>query len=101
MQRECNVVSFGELTRCIRLEKKEMNYTKIQNRRCRRSVQLLNIVDVESDLHKRLLPSQHVLQQIPRVFTTQYFNSSYMNLTLETFKLDKNKEMCQIKPKEE
>jgi hypothetical protein len=47
----------------------------------------------------RGLPSQPILQQIPQVFTN--FNSLNMNLSLETFKLDENREMCQIKPKKE
>ena len=61
-------------------------------------MQLLNNVDVEKDLsHKSVLPSQPVLQQIPQVFTKQYFN---YEPRFGDFELDDNREMCQIKPKE-
>jgi hypothetical protein len=59
----------------------------------------LNNVNVEKDLrHKSVLPSQPVLQQIPQVFTKQYFN---YEPRFGDFELDNNREMCQIKPKEE
>jgi hypothetical protein len=61
MQRECNVDVFGELTLCSKLEK-EKQY--IYNRRWRQSVQLFKNGDVEIDLNKWVLPSQHILQQI-------------------------------------
>ena len=98
MQRECNVVAFGELALHTRHGKKRQVTSKIQNRRCRLSVQLLNNVNVENDLlHKRVLPSQPVLQQIPQVFTKQYFNSSNMNLALETLNLTRIERCVTIK----
>ena len=45
MQHECNGVTFGELALCTRLKKRQIT-SKIQNKTCRRSVQLLNNVDI-------------------------------------------------------
>ena len=44
MQRECNDVAFGELMLSTRLKHKHENDTsKVRNRRCHQSVQLLNL----------------------------------------------------------
>jgi hypothetical protein len=57
MQREYNFFAFRELALYTRLGKKRQVTSKIQ-KRCHRSMQLLNNVDVENDLlHKRVLPS--------------------------------------------
>jgi hypothetical protein len=54
-------------------------------------MQLLNNVDVEKNLHRWVLSSQPAIQQIPQVFTKQFFNSSNIYLALETLNLTRIK----------
>ena len=88
MQRECNVVAFGELTLSTRLNKKKVIHSrsKVQNERCRRIVQLLNMsmLMISSTrrycLHNRTSansPSLH--KPVHRLFN--------MNLALEIWNL--------------
>ena len=90
MQRECNVVAFGELTLSTRLKHKHENDTsKVRNRRCHQSVQLLNLsmLMISSTrgycLHNRTSansPSLH--KPVHRLFN--------MNLALEILNFDNN-----------
>jgi len=68
-------LSNGELTNTLDLKnKKRLITSKIKDVI---GMHLLNNIDVENVLlHKRVLPSQRVLQQIPQVFTKQYLKSS-------------------------
>ena len=58
MQRECNVVAFGELLLSTRLNKKENDTSKVQNEKMSSKRATLELVDVDELLHKRVLPSQ-------------------------------------------
>ena len=60
MQRECNVVAFGELILSTRLKHKhENNTSKVRNQKMSSKRATLEYVDVEKDLlHKRVSPSQ-------------------------------------------
>jgi len=58
MQRECNVVAFGELILSTRLNKKENDTSKVQNEKMSSKRATLELVDVDNLLHKRVLPSQ-------------------------------------------
>jgi hypothetical protein len=63
LQRECNDAAFEEFTKHTQL--KQNWYIRSPKQRCCRSQQLLN-VDEEDLLHKRVLPSRIVLEQIPK-----------------------------------
>ena len=78
MQRECNDVAFGELTLSTRLNKRKKIHPSLKSW-YRRSMQLLNMSCRWAPprgycLHKP------VLEQIPRVFTNQYIDSSTWTL---------------------
>ena len=85
MQRECNVVAFGELTLRTRLKHKhEIDTSKVRNQKMSSKRATLGTCRC-----RKGSPPQEgvafttVLQQIPQVFTNQYFNSSNMSLALE------------------
>ena len=84
MQRECNVVAFGELTLSTRLN---INMKMIHPKS-----EIEDVIKACNSWTCRCWwsPQQEgiafttVLQQIARVFTNQYVDSSNLNLTLET-----------------
>ena len=87
MQRECNVVAFGELILSTRLKHKhENNTSKVRNQKMSSKRATLGTCRC-----RKGSPPQEgvafttVLQQIPQVFTNQYFNSSNMSLALENW----------------
>ena len=101
MQRECNVVAFGELILSTKLKHKHENDTsKVQNQRCRRSVQLLEHVDVEKDLlHKRVSPSQPYFSKYLKFSQTSTSTPQTWAL-LWRIEPDSNMEMCQTSQNE-
>ena len=86
MQRECNVVAFGELILSTRLKHKhENNTSKVRNQKMSSKHATLGTCRC-----RKGSPPQEgvafttVLQRIARVFTNQYVDSSNMSLALET-----------------
>ena len=94
MQRECNVVAFGELILSTRLKHKHENDTsKVQNQRCHQSVQLLNLSMQKMLLHKRVLPSQPYFSKWPESSQTST-STPQTRALLWRLELEKNSEMC-------
>ena len=95
MQRECNVVAFGELILSTRLKHKHENDTsKVRNQRCHQSVQLLNLSMQKMLLHKRVLPSQPYFSKWPESSQTST-STPQTRALLWRLELEKNSEMCQ------